>query len=292
VSGRRNEDDRDAVIAQARQRNPQAFAPWTKDEEKLVRKRHEAGESIPSIGYAAFAVSRTGTLAYSNPFLTRGELTWFSRDGRRIGDPVAPAADYITFTLSPDSSRLAMSRIDPQTDTGDIWLFDFTRGSMTRLTADPMNDASPFSSPDGSRILFRSNRMGLNDLFAKPANGSRPEELIYKHGEPAATNMIPTDYSRDGSHLLFTNTGVRSSFDVWALSMAPTPRATVVLETVFNEYQAVLSPDGRWMAYVSEETGAPQVYVQSFPGGEQRWQVSSEGEPSPSGEPMDERCTS
>jgi Tol biopolymer transport system component len=225
-------------------------------------------------GYMGASVSRTGTLAFAEPWPMAGELIWFSRDGRPLGSPVAGLADYVSFALSPDGNRLAFARVDPQTSTADIWLSDLTRGITTRLTSDPMNDAGPMWSPDGTRFLFRSNRTGYNHLFVKGANDARSEELFFESADVG--QMIPTHFSRDGLHVIFANTGAGSSSDLWDLpteSRRPRP----ILQTAFDEYQGVLSPDGLWLAYVSEETGVPQVYVQSFPNGEERVQVSSQG---------------
>jgi Tol biopolymer transport system component len=225
-------------------------------------------------GYMGASVSHTGKLAYAEPWPTSGELNWFSRDGRPLGLPVAPSADYVSLTLSPNGSRVAFSRVDPRTSTADVWLSDLTRGVTTRLTSDSWNDAGAIWSPEGTRILFRSNRAGYNNVFVKGANDVRPEELFFESTDLG--QLIATDFSRDGLHVIFTNTGASSSWDLWDLpteSRLPRP----ILETAFEEYQGVLSPDGRFLAYVSEETGAPQVVVQSFPNGEYRVQVSSQG---------------
>ncbi|MGI0149821.1 MAG: hypothetical protein ACREDF_09865, partial [Thermoplasmata archaeon] len=223
-------------------------------------------------GYMGVSVSHTGTLAYVEPWPMSGELTWFSRDGRPLGPPVAALANYVSVALSPGGGRITFGRVDPQTGTSDIWLSDLDRGVTTRITSDPMNDAGAIWSPDGTRILFRSNRAGHNNLFVKGADDVRPEELFFE----SRSQKHPTHVSRDGSHVIFTNTAGGSSFDVWDL---PTESrlARAILQTEFHEYQGVLSPDGRFLAYVSEETGVPQVYVQSFPNGEQRVQVSSQG---------------
>jgi serine/threonine protein kinase/Tol biopolymer transport system component len=223
-------------------------------------------------GYMGAAVSRTGTLAYVEPLPTRGELIWFSRKGLPLGPPVAPLADYVTLALSPDGSRVAIGRVDPQISTADIWLSDFTRGVTTRLTSDSMNDAGAIWWPDGSRLLFRSNRSGYNDLFVKRANDARAEEMFFE----ATRQMIPTHFSKDGSHVLFTSTGVGTSFDIWDL-VTESRSPHEIAATVFDEYQAALSPEGGWLAYVSEETGVPQVYVQSFPEGEHRLLISTNG---------------
>jgi dipeptidyl aminopeptidase/acylaminoacyl peptidase len=221
-------------------------------------------------GYMGASVSHTGSLAYAEPWPSSGELIWFSRDGRPLGPPVAPLADYITVTLSPDGSRVAFSRVDPQTSTADLWLSDLVRGVTTRLTSDPSLDAGAIWSPEGTQILFRSNRAGYSHLFLKGANDVRPEEVFFE----SRSQKTATHFSRDGSHVIFTSSG--SSFDVWDLPTdSRSPRA--ILQTAFDEYHGVLSPDGLWLAYVSEETGVPQVYVQSFPNGEQRVQVSSQG---------------
>jgi dipeptidyl aminopeptidase/acylaminoacyl peptidase len=227
-----------------------------------------------TIGYMGVSASATGTLAYMEPWSTKGELRWYSRSGDVLGPPVAPLEDYVGFSLSPDGSRVAYSRVDPQRGNGDIWLSDLGRGVTTRLTSDPMNDAGPLWSPDGLRILFRSNRGGYNHVFVKSVDDVRPEELFFEASELG--QMLPTDFSRDGAHVIFTNTGVGSTLNLWEL---PTEslRAREILQTEFDEYHGVLSPDADWLAYVSEETGTAQVYVQSFPNGVQRVQVSSEG---------------
>ena len=224
-------------------------------------------------GHMAASVSRMGTLAYADPWPTSGELIWFSREGRPLGS-VAPLAEYVNLALSPDGSRVAFGRIDPQTGTSDVWLSELARGVTTRLTSDPMHDAGPIWSPDGMRILFRSNRDGLNQVFVKGANDPRTEELFFESTDLG--QLGATDSSRDGAHVILTSTGNGSSFNVWDL---PTEslRPRGILQTPFDEYQGVLSPDGRVLAYVSEETGVPQVYVQSFPNGEERVQLSSQG---------------
>ena len=250
-----------------------------------IALRRLTGEPTPLLdgvgsttnGYSAFATSANGTIAYSEPWPTLGQLIWFDRGGQQLGQPVASLADYVDFSLSPGGRRLAVSRVEPQTNTSDIWVLDLASGVEARLTADPMNDAGPMWSPDESGIYFRSNRQGVNSLFMKPANGSRAEELVFEQRGEASSSLMPSSLSTDGTRMLYTDSGLRSSFDVWSLSLEGTPKANAELRGPFNEFQGTLSPDGRWMAFVTDETGATQVYVQSFPGGEQRQQVSSRG---------------
>jgi Tol biopolymer transport system component len=242
------------------------------------------GEPIPIVdrvgstsnGYSAFSVSSTGTLANTAPWPAHGELVWFDRGGRRMGEPAAPLADYVDLSMSRDG-RVAVSRVDPQTNTGDIWVLDLDRRSETRLTADRFNDAGPLWSADGTRIYFRSNRRGVNGIFVKPANASRPEEMVFELVGESTASVISGSLAPDGSRLLYSTFGLRSSWDLWELALGPSPQATAILDSQFNEYQASYSPDGRWIAFVSNEAGPRQVYVQSHPDGGGRQAVSSRG---------------
>ncbi len=228
-------------------------------------------------GFAGFSVAYDGTLAYSEPWPTKGELFWFDRTGRQIGARVAPLADYIDFAVAPDGGRLALSRVDPQANTADVWILDLARGVETRLTSDRFNDAGVMWSPDGVRVYFRTNRSGLNSLYVKPANGSRGEELVFEQIGEDAASVTASALSGDGSRLLLTMTGgLRASNDIVEVALSA-PVAKPLLNGEFNEAQPALSPDGRWLAFTSDETGVQQVFIQSHPGGEQRQQVSSRG---------------
>jgi serine/threonine protein kinase len=249
-----------------------------------LRNRRLTGEPVvllegvgsTTTGYMAVSASRTGTLAYAQPWPTVGTVSWFARDGRQIGQPILPLADYVDIALSPDGSKVSFSKVDPEVGSADLWLFDLARGSTTRLTSDRMNDAGAIWTPDGSRLLFRSNRAGYNQAFTRGVNDPRAEERYFDNTpQGVIAQLLPSSYSRDGRHMIFTNSG-ESSFDVWDLP-TETREPRPIIQTPFDEYQGVLSPDGRWLAYVSEESGSPQVYVQSFPDGAQRVQISSRG---------------
>jgi eukaryotic-like serine/threonine-protein kinase len=231
-----------------------------------------------STGYAAFGVSRTGVLAYVEPLAMDGDLVWVGRDGSQIGPPVGAPAGYVSLALSPDDQKLAHARLDPETNTADIWILDLSRGLMQRMTSNRMTDANPYWSADGSRVVFRSNRDGINRIFTRGVADTRDEGAILNEAILGDTsNLVLSDYSRDEKHIVVTNTGQATSFDVWVIDTGASPRIRPIAQTQFDEYHGTFSPDGRWLAYVSTETGTPQVFVQSFPEASQRHQVSSRG---------------
>src|SRR4029079_17549286 len=167
-------------------------------------------------------------------------------------------ANYQELALSPDGTRVASYRPDQQ---GDIWLYEFARGTTTRLTFGPTPDRFPVWSPDGNRIAFASGRSGnLSHLYWKNADGTGEEELLFMSNLP----KTPTSWSRDGRFLLFGMTDPTSSSDIWVLPLEGDRKPVPFLQTQFVEGQAMFSPDGRWIAYTSNESGRPEVYVRPF----------------------------
>ncbi len=160
----------------------------------------------------------------------------------------------------------------------DIWLLNLVAGGLTRLTFDAAIETSPVWSPDGSRIAFSSNRAGSYDLYVKHSNGSAPETPLLT----SANAKTPADWSRDGRWLLFGENGSTTNSDVWALEVdRPQERARAVANTQAREALAQLSPDGRWVAYQTDESGRFEVVVQSFPDAAGKWQISTAGGTSP-----------
>jgi Tol biopolymer transport system component len=201
---------------------------------------------------------------------------WFDRDGKKlavIGEP----ADYSNPSLSPDSSKLAVCIRDPQTATRDIWIFDLVRGGKTRLTFDPADDIDPVWSPDGTRIAFTSDRSGQRNIYWKLADGSGPDELLLG-GNEAPENV--EDWSRDGKYLIY-NSGSGNLVALRVLPLAGDRKPVTYVDTRFATSESQFSPNGRWVAYYSNESGRPEVYVQGFsldpsqPRG--KWQVSTAG---------------
>jgi eukaryotic-like serine/threonine-protein kinase len=201
------------------------------------------------------------------------QLTWLDRTGKSVGVAGEPdASDLSTPALSPDGRRVAMRRAVQ--GNLDIWLLDFLRTGLTRLTFHAAGEYSPVWSPDGIRIAFNSNRTGAYNLYVKSSNGAGAEVRL----GPPANNKAPTDWSADGRWLLYWEVHPTTGRDAWALDMTSpdyTPR--VIANTPAEEAIPALSPDGRWVAYQTNESGRFEVVVQSFPDAGGKWQVSTAG---------------
>jgi eukaryotic-like serine/threonine-protein kinase len=225
-------------------------------------------EPVPNVNFSA---SETSALVYlkaaqnltAGGIMGRieGQLAWFDREGkvlRTFGDP----GFYGTLALSPDDQRVAFERADPQTPGGtdNIWLYEFARGVTTRLTFDSAGDVGPVWSPDGSSIVFASTRGGQFDLYEKKSNLAGEDELLYKSAE----HKIPSSWSPDGRFLLYYNPLPPN--DLWSLSLGSGTgrRPTLVERSQFDEAEARFSPDGRLIAYSSDESGKNEIYVRPF----------------------------
>ena len=248
----------------------------------LDPKRFElAGDSFPvaeqvgsflALGF--FSVSANGVLAYrSGSFGGNPRLVWFDRGGKSLGTLGQPADYYGGLALSPDGKRVAVGELD-QAGNRDIWLLDVTRGVHTRFTFDALS-ATPIWSPDGTRLVFNSSRGASRNIYQKDSSGSGYEELLAKSGSPE-------DWSPDGGYLLYILVDPKTNnTDLWVLPNPSGPpenhKPVPYLQTPFVKRQGQFSPDGHWIAYASDESGSSQyqIYVQSFPAGAGKFQVST-----------------
>ena len=220
------------------------------------------------------SAAENGTLAFQSGVAQHPQLVWFDRSGKQLGT-VGEPADYSNPSLSADDKRLAVGIRNPKTKMRDIWLFDLTRGAKSRFTSDPADDLNPVWSKDGSRIFFTSHSKGPRDIFQKKVNAAEDEELIY--ASPEFKNV--EDLSPDGRLLIYNaNAGDDATrVDLWLLPLEGERNPKPFLKTKFDESNAVISPDGRWVAYCSDESGRDEIYVATFPQLSGRWQVSVDG---------------
>jgi serine/threonine-protein kinase len=246
-----------------------------------LARRETKGTPIPvldgletnkrGVGGVELVFSRAGSLLYLPAELPDRSIVWVNRSGT-VEPLAAPARTYDGLALSPGGDRIALLIDDGSNE--DVWVFDVWRGTLTRLTFGGQNEGLLWT-PDGSRITFSSVETGgLQNVVWVPADGSgEPERLTTGEGGW----QWPRSWSPDGRLLVFNATHPATDYDIWLLSLGDRPEARPFLQTPFDERDAALSPDGRWVAYQSSETGRPEVYVQAFPGPGGKQQISSDG---------------
>jgi Tol biopolymer transport system component len=230
--------------------------------------------AVRSMALAPISVSGNGILVYQSVGKPTKQLVWFDRGGKQVG-PVAEPGDYGPPRISPDGSRVAVARLGPDGVNADLWILD-AAGNAAQFTATPKLAGSPVWSPDGSKIAYFSDPEGVFDIYVKPADGEGRAELFYRSTLP----QYPTDWSRDGRYILFDVLSPGTKSDVWAISAADR-KAAPVLDTIYSEAFAALSPDGKWLAFQSDQSGRDEVYVEPFEGAtagtRRRWLVSPGG---------------
>ena len=228
----------------------------------------------PGLARGAFSVSETGTLVYANIERPITQLTWFDRSGQPLGN--VGSGSYYAPSLSPDEKTVAAEREDPETGTPDLWLIDSARGVSPRFTYDPREDIFAVWSPTGDRIVFAAQSTGTPpNLFQKKVGVTSGEEQLVK----SRFNSQPTDWSRDGQFVVYGRLDPQTQWDLWLMPMAEGADRTEkpYLRSNANEHLAQFSPDGAWIAYVSDESGTNEVYVQTFPQPGTREQISTGG---------------
>src|SRR5262249_42078409 len=208
-----------------------------------------------------FSVSDNGVLSFRTGGVVRNQLIWFDQTGKQLEILTKPG-NYTAPALSPDQKIVAVSQVDFQTGTGsDIWLIDLARGAEVRLTTDPSSDNYPAWSRDGDRIAFVSTRGGLASIYQKRTNTTAPEEPLVSSAE----SKVSPDWSPDGRYILYAQINPVTNVDLFLLPLSGEQKAKPFVQTNFIEAQGRFSPNGRWVAYISNETGQFEVYVQSFP---------------------------
>ena len=230
-----------------------------------VAEQVATGPSAP-----ALAVSAAGPMVYrTGPSADQRQFVWFDRSGAETGKAGDPGEGFVGPSLSPDGRRLAL--FQGGNASVDLWLLDVERGVLSRFTSDPADDIFPVWSPDGKRIAFSSNRTKVLDLYLKPADTGSEQPLLN-----TAQNKVANDWSPDGRFLLYTSFE-KFTMSLWALPLDGGQKPFKVVQTDFNAGWGQFSPDGKWIAYASTESGRWEIYLQRFPGPGPKTLVSTSG---------------
>ncbi|MBK5290650.1 MAG: serine/threonine-protein kinase [Acidobacteriia bacterium] len=234
-----------------------------------------------SNGQGSFSLSTNGVLVYYQGGVGAGggagtsetadwQLAWIDRTGR-AGETVGPQGPYRGIEVSPDGKRVAVHR--HEASGGDVWVLE-PRGSVTRLTFDASHHNSmPVWSPDGNRIVYSALQKGKWGLYQTLSSGSGKEELLFE----SETLKAPMSWSPDGKRIVFWVQDPKTGSDLWVLPLEGDKKPAPLISTPAIETHGQISPDGKWIAYTSNSTGRNEVYVQPFPAGSGRYQISNRG---------------
>ena len=239
-----------------------------------------SGEPVPFADHvseggtrALISVSTNGAIAYqAGTTASTSELVWMDRTGKEVGKVGGPDT-YFDLALSPDGSRLAYSLTDVRTDSKDIWIRDLAHDTVSRLTFEPGDDFRPVWSPDGTRIFYSSTRNGTSLCVSRAANGTGDEQTVYKDD---AANILVRGISRDGRSITIDRF---ATLEMPGVFVAPTDGKGRAVRVPGDTAQGggQFSPDGRFIAYMSNESGIPEIFVQTWPLGGGKWQISNGG---------------
>ncbi len=264
-------------------RNKLFAQPFERGQGRLSGQPTAVADGVGSgfgVTRAMFSASEDGTLVYvPTPPPRPSTLEWFDRSGKRL-ERVGETAGWYHPSLSPDGKRLAVGIGDARAESGSIWILDLSRGTRTRLTFGPGAAWSPVWSPDSERVAYlREDESGnIGGIFVKAASGAGAEEqLVPASALGELGDLVISDWTPDGSALILTLFRTATNYGVWLLSLAGDRKPRPLIDTKADEDSPGVSPDGKWIAYVSYESGRPEVYVQAFPGPGGRFQISTEG---------------
>jgi Tol biopolymer transport system component len=228
---------------------------------------------FPGASLAVFSVSRNGVLVFDRgPGRASIELAWLDREGKHVGT-LGPPGDYEEPQLSPDGRRLAVDLQEPTTGRQDIWIVGTDRGIPTRLTTGESESVGPVWLPDGKHVVFRTRAGGFLDLYERALDGEGGNKLLLKtDSDKEATSASP-----DGRFLAYRSATQGTGFDIWMLPLKGSEKPFPYLQSKFDENNARFSPDGRWVAFDSNESGREEVYVASLPQAGGKLRVSTDG---------------
>jgi len=222
--------------------------------------------------YAPITAAAGNMIAFRRNGAARMRITWHTRDGHRLGT-LGELGEFEGLSLSPDATRLAFGYFDVAESLNHVAVASINAGVPRRFTFARGNQYSPVWSPDGAQLAFSDDQAGVDTVTAKPLTGTGNERALIPtpKGSTYAQSWAP-----DGGHILYRTQDSKSGYDIWALVLA-TRQTFPFVNGSSDESQGCFSPDGRWVAYTSTESGRPEVYVQPFPATGAKWQVSVAG---------------
>jgi Tol biopolymer transport system component len=231
---------------------------------------------VDFFAYTPFAASDTGLLLFQPDIASPSRLLWFDRAGKELGSVGEPDL-YGSLRLSPDGKRLALDIFDSRRSRSEVWVVDLSSGARTKLVMGDSQNSLPIWSPDGDRVVFASDRKAKgvhNDIWVKSINGGTEELLL-----ESTDDRSPEDWSRDGRFLSFSviPASGRRNQQVWFADLVSGRKVTPFQTGALTQVNSRISPDGRWLAFDSDESGRTEVCVVSFPSGTGKWQVSAAG---------------
>ena len=226
------------------------------------------------------SASLTGTIAYAPPIAQNGQLAWIDRRGNPLGSLGTPEGDYTDFRLSPDETRLAASLGDPKANVVDIRITDLARGSTSRVVSEGgAVTAAAVWSPDGNRLIFRSNRTGVIKLYERSAAGGGVDRPVLSRDAelPDQPSLVATDWSPDVRQLIASAETFGTGNDLWLVPVGNEAKPAKFIASPAEEMHGNFSPDGRLVAYTSNESGKFETYVETVPRSDRKWPVSTNG---------------
>ena len=249
--------------------------PFDRQSLKLNGEMFPIAEQVGTVvntGNSAFTASANGELAYrfGNLFENR-HFVWMDRTGKQVGD-ATKSTSMAGGALSPDEKEIVLA-LGPDPVSLDLWLQDVSRGILSRLTFGPDRSAVPIWSPDSSRVAYTIFNGSVFAIYQKQVNGAGAAELLKTGG----VNVFASDWSPDGKFIVYSEFADKTNDDIWLLPLSGDHKPVPYLQTQFNESDAHFSSDGRWMSYMSDESGRFEIYVQPFPATGPKWQISSAG---------------
>jgi eukaryotic-like serine/threonine-protein kinase len=283
LDGRENrlilKDSSDALYASGHllyvHKNSFMAQPFDPEQAQITGDAFPVGENIMfdwQTRREVLSASQNGILAYQSvPQLANSQLVWFDRTGKTAG--TFNAAEYFNPRISPDGKKVALSLGVP--GKSSIWVFDALTQTKLRLTFGSNYSCCPVWSPDGNRIAYCAVVKKFADVYQKSSSGTGGEEILSQ----TDFSKNPSDWSHDGKYIAFLrwDPAGGTKYDIWILPLAGDRKPFPLLKTKYDEMDARFSPDGKWIAYNSNESGRNEVYVQSFPEQGSKWQISSAG---------------